>query len=147
MCIRDRCSSPLRGDHENSKKHKLAWLSDNGFDPTSIIITGRKESHAVTKDNQDFRPNILIDDKPSNIERWQMKNGIALRYQANKDSVSRVQTALKIIQDYMAKKQDPWTAEDVKKVNSAIDTGTMLENGGRVVKGCLLYTSPSPRDS
>ena len=129
------CSSPLRGDHENSKKHKLAWLSDNGFDPTSIIITGRKESHATTKDNQDFRPNILIDDKPSNIERWQMKNGIALRYQANKDSVSRVQTALKIIQDYMAKKQDPWTAEEVKKVNSAIDTGTILENGGRVVKG------------
>jgi len=128
------CSSPLRGDHENSKKHKIAWLNDNGFDPTTVIITGRKESHATTRENDQFRPNILIDDKPSNIERWQMKNGIALRYQANKDSLSRVQTALKIIQDYMAKKQGPWTAEEVQKVNSAIDTGTILEYG-RVVQG------------
>lgn len=133
------CSSPLRGDHENSKKHKLDWLSTNGFDPMTTIITGRKEKHATTKDNQNFRPNILIDDKPSNIERWQMKNGIALRYQANKDSLSRVNTAFQIIKDYMAKKQGPWTPEEVRKVNSAIDSGSQVVEGlneyGRVVQG------------
>lgn len=133
------CSSPLRGDHENSKKHKLDWLSTNGFDPMTTIITGRKEKHATTKDNQNFRPNILIDDKPSNIERWQMKNGIALRYQANKDSLSRVNTAFQIIKDYMAKKQGPWTPEEVRKVNSAIDSGSQVAEGlneyGRVVQG------------
>lgn len=133
------CSSPLRGDHENSKKHKLNWLSTNGFDPVQTIITGRKEKHATTKDNQSFRPNILIDDKPSNIERWQMKNGIGLRYQANKDSLSRVQRALETMKDYMAKKQGPWTPEEVRKVNSAIDSGSQIPEGlneyGRIVQG------------
>ena len=129
------CSSPLRGDHENSKKHKLNWLSTNGFDPVQTIITGRKEKHATTKDNQSFRPNILIDDKPSNIERWQMKNGIGLRYQANKDSLSRVQRALEIMKDYMAKKQGPWTPEEVRKVNSAIDSGSQINEYGRIVQG------------
>jgi hypothetical protein len=128
------CSSPLRGDHENSKKHKISWLSENGFDPTSIIITGRKESHAVTKDNQNFRPNILIDDKPENIQRWQGRNGIGIRYQANKDNVSRVQTALSIVQNYINKKTGPWTADEIKKLNNAVDSGTVMEMG-RVVKG------------
>jgi len=128
------CSSPLRGDHENSKKHKVAWLSENGFTPNSIIITGRKESHATTKDNANFRPNILIDDKPSNIQRWQGSNGIGIRYQANKDSVSRVATALNIAQNYINKKTGPWTSEEIKKLNNAVDSGTVMEMG-RVVKG------------
>lgn len=128
------CSSPLRGDHENSKKHKVAWLSENGFTPTSTIITGRKESHATTKDNANFRPNILIDDKPSNIQRWQGSNGIGIRYQANKDSVSRVATALNIVQNYINKKTGPWTSEEIKKLNNAVDSGTVMEMG-RVVKG------------
>ena len=128
------CSSPLRGDHENSKKHKVAWLSENGFTPNSIIITGRKESHATTKDNANFRPNILIDDKPSNIQRWQGHNGIGIRYQANKDSVSRVATALNIAQNYINKKTGPWTSEEIKKLNNAVDSGTVMEMG-RVVKG------------
>lgn len=128
------CSSPLRGDHENSKKHKISWLKENGFNPTSVIITGRKESHAVTKDNQNFRPNILIDDKPENIQRWQGRNGIGIRYQANKDNVSRVQTALSIVQNYINKKTGPWTADEIKKLNNAVDSGTVMEMG-RVVKG------------
>jgi hypothetical protein len=128
------CSSPLRGDHENSKKHKIAWLVENGFTPTSTIITGRKESHATTKDSTNFRPNILIDDKPSNIQRWQGSNGIGIRYQANKDSISRIQTALNIVKNYINKKTDPWTTEEIKKLNNAVDNGTVMEMG-RVVKG------------
>ena len=128
------CSSPLRGDHENSKKHKIAWLIENGFTPTSTIITGRKESHATTKDNTNFRPNILIDDKPSNIQRWQGSNGIGIRYQANKDSVSRIATALNIVQNYINKKTGPWTPEEIKKLNNSVDSGTVMEMG-RVIKG------------
>ena len=70
---------------ENSKNHKVSWLKDNNFDPTGIIITGRKESYAV--DKATGNPNILIDDKPSNLDRWKAKGGIGIRYQANEDDL------------------------------------------------------------
>ena len=40
-------------------------------------------------------PNILIDDKPSNIDRWEAKGGIGIRYQANKDSLDYLKNKLK----------------------------------------------------
>ena len=126
------CSSPLRGDHENSKKHKVRWLRDNGFSPTDIIITGRKESYAVNKTNN--IPNILIDDKPSNIERWIAKGGIGIRYQANKDNLSRISTALKLVETHF-EKNDSITSELVTKINQSVDSGQLIEWGGRVVKG------------
>ena len=126
------CSSPLRGDHENSKKHKLRWLRDNGFSPTGTIITGRKESYAVDKTNG--TPNILIDDKPSNIERWIAKGGIGIRYQANKDNLSRILIALKLVETYF-QKNDAVTPELVNKMNQAVNTGKLVEHGGRIVKG------------
>jgi hypothetical protein len=126
------CSSPLRGDHENSKKHKVRWLRDNGFSPTDIIITGRKESYAVNKTNN--IPNILIDDKPSNIERWIAKGGIGIRYQANKDNLSRISTALKLVETHF-EKNDSITPELVTKINQSVDSGQLIEWGGRVVKG------------
>jgi hypothetical protein len=126
------CSSPLRGDHENSKKHKVRWLRDNGFSPTDIIITGRKESYAVNKTNN--IPNILIDDKPSNIERWIAKGGIGIRYQANKDNLSRISTALKLVETHF-EKNDSITPELVTKINQSVDSGQLVEWGGRVVKG------------
>jgi 5'(3')-deoxyribonucleotidase len=129
-------SSPLRNDYENSKKHKLDWLKSNGFSPNEIIITGRKESYA---NRSTGTPNILIDDKPSNIERWTAKNGIGIRYQANKDSLSKVSNALDIIKRYM-QSNDAWTPELIQKVNTAIATGKINEHGGRVVKG--INTTP-----
>ena len=39
-------------------------------------------------------PNILIDDRPVNIERWQNAGGYGILYQANRDSLSKVKTAL-----------------------------------------------------
>ena len=122
------CSSPLRGDHENSKKHKLDWLRSNGFTPNGVIITGRKESYAVDKTTG--LPNILIDDKPSNIEKWQAKGGIGIRYQANKDNLNRVSQALKYVE-----KQD---LSKVSAINNTINSGNFSqvnEWGGRVVKG------------
>ncbi len=116
-------SSPLRNDHANSKKHKVDWLKDNGFTPNDIIITGRKESYA---NGSTGTPNILIDDKPSNIERWTAKNGIGIRYQANKDSLSKVSNAFDIIKQYM-QSNDAWTPELIQKVNTAIATGKINE--------------------
>ena len=50
-----------------------------------MIFTGQKEHFAV--DSLDGTPNILIDDKPSNIKRWIEAGGIGIRYQANEDDL------------------------------------------------------------
>ena len=62
-------TSPLRGDHENSGKYKKVWISNNIETPAEIVVTGRKETYA--KDKASGTPNILIDDRPVNIQKWQ----------------------------------------------------------------------------
>ena len=42
-----------------------------------------KEKYAT--DKLDGSPNVLVDDKPSNIDRWVKKGGIGVLYQANQD--------------------------------------------------------------
>ena len=37
---------------------------------------------------------ILIDDRPTNIERWQNAGGYGILYQANRDQLTKVQQAL-----------------------------------------------------
>jgi len=85
-------TSPLRGDHENSGKYKKVWISNNIEQPDEIIVTGRKESYA--KDKGTGTPNILIDDRPINIQKWQAAGGYGILYQANRDPLSKVQEAL-----------------------------------------------------
>ena len=85
-------TSPLRGDHEVSSKYKKLWIEQHIEKPAQTIITGRKESHA--KDKASGTPNILIDDRPVNIERWQGAGGYGILYQANRDPLSKVQQAL-----------------------------------------------------
>ncbi len=85
-------TSPLRGDHENSAKYKKIWISNNIERPDEIVVTGRKESYA--KDKASGTPNILIDDRPVNIERWQGAGGYGILYQANRDSLTKVKDAL-----------------------------------------------------
>lgn len=85
-------TSPLRGDHENSGKYKKLWISNNIQQPDEIIVTGRKEAYA--KDKASGTPNILIDDRPVNIQRWQAGGGYGILYQANKDSLTKVQKGL-----------------------------------------------------
>ena len=85
-------TSPLRGDHENSAKYKRVWISNNIEQPDEIIVTGRKESYA--KDKGTGTPNILIDDRPVNIQKWQAAGGYGILYQANRDPLSKVQKAL-----------------------------------------------------
>ena len=85
-------TSPLRGDHENSAKYKKVWISNNIEQPDEIIVTGRKETYA--KDKGTGTPNILIDDRPINIQKWQSAGGYGILYQANRDPLSKVQQAL-----------------------------------------------------
>lgn len=82
------CSSPLRGDHANSEKHKRVWIQKHlSPQPKDIVITGQKERWAV---NPDGSPNILIDDRGQNIQRWTAKGGIGIKYQADEDSLDKV---------------------------------------------------------
>ena len=85
-------TSPLRGDHENSAKYKKIWISNNIEQPDDIIVTGRKESYA--KDKGTGTPNILIDDRPINIQKWQAAGGYGILYQANRDSLDKVKKGL-----------------------------------------------------
>ena len=85
-------TSPLRGDHSNSGKYKKVWISNNIEQPDEIVVTARKETFA--KDKASGTPNILIDDRPINIQRWRDAGGYGILYQANKDSLDKVQKAL-----------------------------------------------------
>lgn len=79
------CSSPLRGDDYNSSYHKRNWLQLHDFMPkvSNCIFTSNKHKYAWSE--LDRMPNILIDDKPENIDRWNKAGGIGIRYQANED--------------------------------------------------------------
>ncbi len=94
-------TSPLRGDNENSAKYKKIWISNNIEQPDEIIVTGRKESYA--KDKASGTPNILIDDRPINIQKWQAAGGYGILYQANRDSLEKVKKGL---EDYAKIQRD-----------------------------------------
>tara|TARA_B100000686_G_scaffold5267_1_gene5250 strand:- start:5360 stop:5926 length:567 start_codon:yes stop_codon:yes gene_type:complete len=85
-------SSPLRGDHENSANGKKYWLQQNIEAPNQVIITGRKESYAIDKRTR--VPNILIDDRPKNLDRWKAAGGYGILYQANRNPISKVKMEL-----------------------------------------------------
>jgi hypothetical protein len=81
------CSSPLRGDRDNSAYWKRVWLERYGFMPDveNCIFTSNKHKYAINK--LDGNPNILVDDKLDNIKRWKDAGGIGIRYQADEDDV------------------------------------------------------------
>jgi len=94
-------TSPLRGDHENSAKYKKVWISNNIEQPDEIVVTGRKETYAKNKGTG--TPNILIDDRPVNIQKWQAAGGYGILYQANRDQLTKVQKGL---EDYAKVQRD-----------------------------------------
>ena len=86
------CSSPLRGDHKNSEKHKRDWIAKHlNPQPEEIIITGRKHKWATQPDGT---PNILIDDRGKNISDWIAAGGYGIKYQADEDSLETVKMGL-----------------------------------------------------
>ena len=86
------CSSPLRGDHDGSEHYKNVWIKEHlNPQPTTVIITPNKAKHAVQTDGT---PNILIDDRGSNITAWEAKGGIGIKYQADEDGLDVVVNGL-----------------------------------------------------
>ena len=97
-------TSPLRGDNKNSAYYKKVWIGKHLPKPQEIIVTGRKESYAMNKNN---KPNILVDDRPINIQRWTGRGGYGILYQANKDSIDKVKAGLEAYkQKYMIAKDE-----------------------------------------
>jgi 5'(3')-deoxyribonucleotidase len=87
------CSSPLRGDHENSEKQKKIWLKNNlKYQPKDVVITPNKAKWAKQTDGT---PNILIDDRGSNISSWEAAGGIGIKYQADEDSLQVIVQGIK----------------------------------------------------
>ena len=98
------CSSPLRGDHENSGVQKTRWLQKNlSIQPKHIYIESRKEKHAVQPDGT---PNILIDDRKDNIIKWEAAGGIGIKFQADEDSMDVITSGMRrAIEIYKGKRE------------------------------------------
>lgn len=112
-------SSPLRGDHENSKVQKIKWIKrELAIQPDEIIVVGRKDSYAVQADGT---PNILIDDRGKNIEGWRSRGGYGVKYQADEDPLSKVSDGIK---DFKEKNNlTEWGGRVVKGINTTPDVG------------------------
>lgn len=86
------CSSPLKEDMENSGHWKRQWIKKYlNPQPREIVLTLHKEGWAT---NPDGSPNILIDDRGTNIVAWRAAGGIGIKYQADEDSLDKVKQGL-----------------------------------------------------
>ena len=112
-------SSPLRGDHENSKEQKIKWIKrELSIQPDEIIVVGRKDSYAVQPDGTQ---NILIDDRGKNIQGWVSRGGYGVKYQADEDPLSKVSDGIK---DFKEKNNlTEWGGRVVKGINTTVDVG------------------------
>lgn len=100
-------STPLKGDEENSSKHKDIWLDnlfgyafDNDFDKRRIY-TQNKWKWATIRGV----PNLLIDDRPTNLEEFKAKGGLTIRYQANENKLDNLEQKLKELFQSLATKE------------------------------------------
>ena len=100
-------STPLKGDEENSSKHKDIWLDnlfgyafDNDFDKRRIY-SDKKWKWATIRGV----PNLLIDDRPTNLEEFKAKGGLTIRYQANESKLDNLEQKLKDLFQPLAVKE------------------------------------------
>ena len=97
------CSSPLRNDYANSEKWKKIWIKEHlNPQPQTIQITSNKAQFATNGQT----PNILIDDKGTNIDAWRKAGGIGIKYQADEDSLQIVKDQLDQAYSTVALKED-----------------------------------------
>jgi len=90
-------STPLKGDEENSIKHKNIWLDnvfsyafDNDFNKKRFY-SDHKEKWATLYGE---RQNLLVDDRPTNTKAFIAAGGLAIRYQANESKLSNLENKL-----------------------------------------------------
>lgn len=89
----DILSSPLNFDPEGSKRGKTAWIKKNlAIKPNRVVFETDKYKYATQIDGT---PNILIDDFKHNTKAWAKAGGIAIKYQADEDSLDKVESVLK----------------------------------------------------
>ena len=91
------CSSPLRGDMMNSAYWKREWLAERYWLPEieKLIFTGNKHKYAVNR--LSGMPNILIDDKPDNIKRWEDAGGNGILFQCDQDDFEFLHAELRSV--------------------------------------------------
>ena len=105
-------STPLKGDEENSSKHKDIWLDNlfgyafnNDFDKKRFY-SAYKWKWATTIDWKEGRKhNLLIDDRPTNLEEFKNKGGLTIRYQANESKLDKFEQKLKELFQPLATKE------------------------------------------
>ena len=117
------CSSPLRGDHENSGVQKSRWIREHlNPQPKHIYIESRKEKHAVQPDGT---PNILIDDRKDNIIKWEAAGGIGIKFQADEDGLSVITQGLRrALEIYKGRRE-----QDRLELTPSLDRGTPVATG------------------
>lgn len=82
-------TSPLNYDVNGSIRGKQEWLAKHGFN-LPVIFESSKEKYAVSNN----LPNVLIDDSPSQINRWRSAGGIPIKYICDKDSLHTITNGL-----------------------------------------------------
>ena len=113
------CSSPLRGDHEGSAKYKNIWIKKHlNPQPKHIYIVANKAKYAKSSNGM---PNVLIDDRGSNISAWEAAGGIGIKYQADEDSLKVILEGLKRARRVAKGEQD----HEPQKLQS-LDRGKMI---------------------
>lgn len=118
------CSSPLRGDFENSETQKRIWIQQHlSPQPRDIIITPRKEKHAVQPDGT---PNVLIDDRGDNITKWEAAGGVGIKYQADEDGLDTVTRGLKRAMKIIAGKKQ-LVPQKLKSLDRSLPVATQDE--------------------
>ena len=94
-------STPLKGDEENSSKHKDIWLDnlfgyafDNDFNKKRFYSDKKWMWATDTGEISSGKPNLLIDDRPTNLEEFKAKGGLTIRYQANESKLENLENKL-----------------------------------------------------
>tara|TARA_R110001606_G_C15162442_1_gene627163 strand:- start:453 stop:785 length:333 start_codon:yes stop_codon:yes gene_type:complete len=90
-------STPLKGDEQNSSKHKDIWLDnlfgyafDNDFNKKRFYSAHKWKWATLYGESQ----NLLIDDRPINLEEFKNKGGLTIRYQANESKIDAFENKL-----------------------------------------------------
>ena len=105
-------STPLKGDEENSSKHKDIWLDnlfgyafDNDFNKKRFYSDKKWMWATDTGEISSGWANLLIDDRPTNLEEFKQHGGFTIRYQANESKLDKFEQKLKNLFQPLAEKE------------------------------------------
>ena len=96
------CSTPLRNDRDNCVYWKRRWLESHNLMPPIHRLVFTHTKHKFATNRVDGTPNILVDDKHTNVKSWTDAGGLGILWQANRDSIIKLEDeiakAIKLIQ-------------------------------------------------